>query len=55
VEKSQYKLKFTKSIDSLVKRTLVINNNPTYSLMPIMKIYVRKKLVKQALQGENYN
>ncbi|MEN9870076.1 MAG: hypothetical protein RLZZ171_1064 [Cyanobacteriota bacterium] len=51
VEKSQYKLKFAQSIDSLVKRTLVINNNSTYSLMPIMKTYVRKKLVKQALQG----
>ncbi|MEY2831333.1 MAG: hypothetical protein RLZZ574_591 [Cyanobacteriota bacterium] len=51
VEKSQYKLKFAQSIDSLVKRTLLINNNSTYSLMPIMRTYVRKKLVKQALQG----
>jgi hypothetical protein len=55
VEKSQYKLKFVQSINSLIKRTLVINNHHTYSLMPIMKIYVRKKLVKQALQCENYN
>lgn len=54
VEKSQYKLKFAQSINSLIKRTLVININSTYCLMPIMKIYVRKKLVKQALQSENY-
>jgi hypothetical protein len=53
VEKSQYKLKFIQSINSLIERTLIINNNYTYSLMPIMKIYVCKKLVKQALQREN--
>jgi hypothetical protein len=55
VEKSQYKLKFVQSINSLIKRTLVIKNHHTYSLMPIMKIYVRKKLVKQALQCKNYD
>ncbi|NJL52940.1 MAG: ATP-binding protein [Hydrococcus sp. SU_1_0] len=52
VEKSQSKLKFIQSIKSLIKRTLVINHDSTYSLMPIMKIYVRKKLVKQALRVE---
>jgi Cdc6-like AAA superfamily ATPase len=52
IEKSQSKLKFIQSINSLIKRTLVINNDSTYSLMPIMKIYVRKKLVKQALRVE---
>jgi type II secretory pathway predicted ATPase ExeA len=52
IEKSQSKLKLIQSINSLIKRTLVFNKNSTYSLMPIMKIYVRKKLVKQALRGE---
>jgi len=52
IEKSQSRLEFIQSINSLIKRSLVINNDSTYSLMPIMKIYVRKKLVKQALIGE---
>lgn len=55
VEKSQRKLRFVQSINSLIKRSLVIKSDTTYSLMPIMKIYVRRKLVKQALQSENYN
>jgi hypothetical protein len=52
IEKSQSKLKFIQSINSLIKRTLVIYNDSTYFLMPIMKIYVRKKLVKQPLRVE---
>ncbi len=55
VEKSQGKLRFVQSINSLTKRSLIIKKNPTFSLMPIMKIYVRRKLVKQALQSENHN
>ena len=55
VEKSQGKLKFVQSINSLIKRSLIIKKNSTYTLMPIMKIYVRRKLVKQALVREKYN
>jgi len=55
VEKSQGKLKFVQSLNSLIKRSLIIKKNSTYTLMPIMKIYVRRKLVKQALVREKYN
>jgi len=55
IEKSQGKLKFVQSINSLIKRSLIIKKNSTYTLMPIMKIYVRRKLVKQALVREKYN
>jgi len=43
------KLKFLHSLKSLIERSLVIKENKRYVLMPIMKIYLRRKLVKQAL------
>ena len=54
VEQSQPKLKFTQSINSLVRRSLVIKHNNCYSLMPIAKAYIRRKLVRQAILGKNY-
>ena len=49
IEHVHSKLKFVSSIKTLVGRSLVTQENDTYSLMPIMKIYLRRKLVKQAL------
>ena len=51
---SQPKLRFLNSINCLTKRSLVIQNDAHYSLMPIMKSYLRRKLVQQSLQSENY-
>lgn len=53
VEQSQPKLKFLQSVNSLVKRSLIIKRDATYSLMLIMKVYLRRKLVKQAIKSEN--
>lgn len=50
---SQSKIKYKNSIKSLEKRSLIVQNNGQYFLMPIMKSYVRRKLVKQALSGWN--
>lgn len=49
IKHSQSRLKFSQSLKSLVARSLVIQKNQTYVLMPIMKVYLRRKLVKQAL------
>ena len=49
VENSQPKLKFTSSIKSLLERSLLVKQNNTYSLMPVMKVYLRRRLVKKAL------
>lgn len=49
IEQVRSKLKFVGSMKSLVGRSLVIKENDTYSLMPIAKVYLRRKLVKQAL------
>ncbi len=49
VEHSQSKLKFTYGLKSLIDRSLVIKENNGYALMPIMKLYLRRKLVKQAI------
>ena len=46
---SQRKLEFSQSINHLVKRSLVIKKNQKYSLMPLMKVYLQRKLVQQAL------
>ncbi|PSB09547.1 hypothetical protein C7B62_12705 [Pleurocapsa sp. CCALA 161] len=46
---AQSKIKFNKSIASLEKRSLMVKDNSQYSLMPIMKSYVRRKLVQLAL------
>ena len=46
---SQRKLEFSQSISHLVKRSLVIEQNRKYSLMPLMKVYLQRKLVQQAL------
>ncbi|MEO0013944.1 MAG: hypothetical protein RLZZ535_2333 [Cyanobacteriota bacterium] len=46
---AQSKIKFNKSIKSLEKRSLIVQDNSQYSLMPIMKSYVRRKLVQLAL------
>ena len=43
------RLKFLQSLKSLIERSLVIKENSTYTLMPIMKVYLRRKLVEQAL------
>ena len=53
IEQSQSKLEFVESINSLVERSLIIEKDRTYTLMPIMKTYLRRKLVRQALQGKN--
>ncbi len=53
IEISQRKLNFLNSINCLIRRSLIIKNNSTYALMPIMKSYLRRKLVKQALQSKN--
>ncbi|MBE9046311.1 ATP-binding protein [Pleurocapsales cyanobacterium LEGE 10410] len=52
-EQSQPKIKFTHSVNFLVKRSLVIKQDHRYSLMPILKAYIRRKLVKQAIQEIN--
>ena len=46
---SQSKLKFLHSLKSLGERSLVIKESNSYALMPIMRVYLRRKLVKQAL------
>ena len=49
IEQSQRKLEFLQSLNCLVKRSLITKTDGTYSLMPLMKVYLRRKLVKQAL------
>lgn len=51
---SQPRLKFSHSIKSLTERSLVLNNHNTYSLMPLMKTYLRRKLVTQALLAQKF-
>jgi GTPase SAR1 family protein len=46
---SQSKIKFNNNIKSLEKRSLITSENSQYSLMPIMKSYLRRKLVQLAL------
>ena len=53
IEQSQSKLEFLQSINSLTERSLIVKSDRTYSLMPIMKAYLRKKLVRVALQDTN--
>jgi len=48
-KQAQSKLKFVHSLKSLIERSLVIQENNAYTLMPIMRTYLRRKLVKQAL------
>ncbi|MEL6495835.1 MAG: ATP-binding protein [Cyanobacteria bacterium J06623_7] len=43
------KLKFSHSLKSLLERSLVIERDNAYCLMPVMRAYLRRKLVKQAL------
>ncbi len=43
------KIKFANSIKSLQKRSLIIKDGTKCTLMPIMKSYLRRKLVAQAL------
>ena len=50
VERSQPKVKFLYSIDYLLKRSLIVKRDNTYILMPVMKNYLRRKLVAQALK-----
>ena len=49
LENSQPRVKFVTSIRSLLERSLIIEQDKTYSLMPIMKVYLRRRLVKKAL------
>ena len=53
IQNSPSRLKFLHSIKSLVERSLVTRNKgekeDAYSLMPIMKIHLRRKLVREAL------
>lgn len=53
IEQSQSKLEFLQSINSLTERSLIVKKERTYTLMPIMKAYLRKKLVRVALQDTN--
>jgi hypothetical protein len=53
IEQSQSKLEFLQSINSLIVRSLVIKSDRTYTLMPILKAYLRRKLVRVALQNTN--
>lgn len=46
---SQSKIKFSNNIKSLEKRSLIVQDDCQCSLMPIMKSYVRRKLVQLAL------
>ena len=43
------RLKFLQSLKSLTERSIVIQDDGTFTLMPIMKVYLRRKLVEQAL------
>ena len=52
IEHSQSKLKFSRSLKSLVERSLITAENNGYVLMPIMKLYLRRKLVKQAIKSD---
>ena len=49
IKHSQSKLKFLHSLKSLMERSLITKEDNSYVLMPIMKVYLRHKLVKQAL------
>ncbi len=51
LEQSHPRIKFLHSINSLLKRSLIMQSDATYSLMPIMKSYLRRRLVKEALQS----
>ena len=55
LELSKPKLKLFHSVNCLTKRSLIIQNDTQYSLMPIMKSYLRRKFVKQALQSNNHH
>ena len=55
LEQSHPRIKFLHSINSLIERSLISQSDGTYSLMPIMKSYLRRRLVKQALQSRSYN
>ncbi len=46
---SQSKIEFSRSLKSLRERSLVIKQDKFFVLMPIMKVYLRRKLVEQAL------
>ena len=54
IEQSQRKLEFLQSLNCLVKRSLITKVGETYSLMPLMKVYLRRKLVKQALVNSHF-
>ena len=55
IQNSPSRLKFLHSVKSLVERSLITKtkkkeeNEDAYSLMPIMKIHLRRKLVREAL------
>ena len=51
LQQSHPRIKFLHSINSLLKRSLIRQSDATYSLMPIMKSYLRRRLVKEALQN----
>lgn len=53
LELSQPKLKLFHGVNGLINRSLIIQTDTQYSLMPIMKSYLRRKFVKQALQSKN--
>jgi hypothetical protein len=52
-EIAQPRVKLLQGIDYLLKRSLIIKHGETYSLMPVMKNYLRRKLVKTVLQNNN--
>jgi hypothetical protein len=53
LEISQRRVELLQSIEILINRALVIKLDETYCLMPIMKIFLRRKLVKTALKSNN--
>ena len=55
IKQTQGKFNFSQSVNCLVKRSLVIKNDDTYVLMPIMKSYLRRQLVEQALRSQHHN
>jgi hypothetical protein len=53
LEISQRRVELLQSIEILINRALVTKLDETYCLMPIMKIFLRRKLVKTALKSNN--
>jgi GTPase SAR1 family protein len=53
LEISQRRVELLQSIEILINRALVVKLDETYCLMPIMKNFLRRKLVRKALKSNN--